>query len=1062
MGNPLITLSPVIPAWRRFRVAFSFAGEKRGYVAEIAEILAGRFSRESILYDRYHEAEFAHPNLAFTLPELYRSEADLVVAVFCPDYERKEWCGLEWRAIFGLIKEGKEKPIMLLRFGLVDGKGLHGLAGFIDLDSRTPEQAAALILERLVLNERVDSVRHVEIPPDRPPLPPATNVLPRLPYFFGREKELKTIADALAPEARTWGALIDGPGGIGKTSLAIRAAELSPAGRFEKTIFLSAKERELTADGQRVLTGFVLPSYLQMLNELAAQLGRPELAKLPEDERARRIHEVLQGERALLILDNLESLEPAHRDLLFAFLSRLPHGCKAIVTSRRRTDVDARIIRLEKLDQKAALDLLETLSNDRPLLAKATATEQIQLYEETGGNPLLLRWVAGQLGKGRCRTINSALELLRGAPEGNDPLEFIFGDLLETFTESETQVLAALSHFTGAMEVKFIAELGGISKTAAQTALEDLSSRALVVPDDREENFVLVPTVADFLRRKRPEVVEVTGNRLEQHAYALIVENGRMQHDRFSVLDAAWPSVVPALPRFLAGSNARLQTVCAALDVFLNFTGRWDESLSLNQKSEARAVDAGDFYNAGWRAYNTGWIHSLRQEADMVLACADRAAAHWGDEVSWDKSVHPRGNSSVAGTYERSFTVRLRGHGYKLKKDYRAAIAAYREALGLSLSLSAVSVDVACAWNDLAVAKVGLGDLAAAESDYRESLQIVRAIGFTEGLAATTVNLVELALARKDWTTAETLAREALTASEDVGRQELIATVCHRLAQALVPLGLVAEALPHARRAVGLYTRLGSPDLAEAQATLRQCQRAYALERLNHGWTYNTTTLEGNTLTLSEVGQALADPAATFAARPAEHVATTRSQGAALKLLGELLELERHWSVEDLFRLHTVLMQGSTVDCLKPVGAWKLEDNGAPVKLDGKGVWNDAYAAADHVRVLMDNWITELNRRREGKEDVLADHVWLHATFVRIHPFADGNGRMARMLANLPLIAAGQDPVDIPATARDRYLEALARWQIACGPPRPGAPLYEKDELLADFKALCASSRPSD
>ena len=48
----------------------------------MAEILAGRFGRESILYDRYHEAEFAHPNLAFILPELYRSEADLVVAVF--------------------------------------------------------------------------------------------------------------------------------------------------------------------------------------------------------------------------------------------------------------------------------------------------------------------------------------------------------------------------------------------------------------------------------------------------------------------------------------------------------------------------------------------------------------------------------------------------------------------------------------------------------------------------------------------------------------------------------------------------------------------------------------------------------------------------------------------------------------------------------------------------------------------------------------------------------------------------------------------------------------------
>jgi hypothetical protein len=95
-----------------------------------------------------------------------------------------------------------------------------------------------------------------------------------------------------------------------------------------------------------------------------------------------------------------------------------------------------------------------------------------------GATSLLLRWIAGQLGKGRCRTIASALELCRNAAEENDPLEFIFGDLLETFTAAETKVLAALSYFTQEMKGEFIAELAGISKTAAQTALGNLSSRA--------------------------------------------------------------------------------------------------------------------------------------------------------------------------------------------------------------------------------------------------------------------------------------------------------------------------------------------------------------------------------------------------------------------------------------------------------------------------------------------------------------------------------------------------------------------------------------------------------
>ncbi len=65
---------------------------------------------------------------------------------------------------------------------------------------------------------------------------PSRSTLPRQTYFFGREKELGTIANALSPESRSWGVLIDGPGGIGKTSLAIHAGHLAPAEDFPKDL----------------------------------------------------------------------------------------------------------------------------------------------------------------------------------------------------------------------------------------------------------------------------------------------------------------------------------------------------------------------------------------------------------------------------------------------------------------------------------------------------------------------------------------------------------------------------------------------------------------------------------------------------------------------------------------------------------------------------------------------------------------------------------------------------------------------------------------------------------
>ncbi|KAM6501952.1 Fido domain containing protein [Amanita muscaria] len=48
--------------------------------------------------------------------------------------------------------------------------------------------------------------------------------------------------------------------------------------------------------------------------------------------------------------------------------------------------------------------------------------------------------------------------------------------------------------------------------------------------------------------------------------------------------------------------------------------------------------------------------------------------------------------------------------------------------------------------------------------------------------------------------------------------------------------------------------------------------------------------------------------------------------------------------------------------------------------------------------------------------------AWIHATFARIHPFTDGNGRVARLLASLPLIQAGYPPINVPVHKREEYL----------------------------------------
>jgi hypothetical protein len=160
---------------KRFRIAFSFVGEKRDFVAQVAAILAKSFGEDHVLYDKYHEAEFARSDLALYLPPFYHDQSDVVVAVLCKDYETKEWLGLEWKAIYHLLKKRKREEVMLCRFDRVEVEGLYGLAGFIELDDQTPAAVATLILQRLAVNEGNPKDYYYRAPagPDWPEVAPS-------------------------------------------------------------------------------------------------------------------------------------------------------------------------------------------------------------------------------------------------------------------------------------------------------------------------------------------------------------------------------------------------------------------------------------------------------------------------------------------------------------------------------------------------------------------------------------------------------------------------------------------------------------------------------------------------------------------------------------------------------------------------------------------------------------------------------------------------------------------------------------------------------------------------
>ena len=83
------------------------------------------------------------------------------------------------------------------------------------------------------------------------------------------------------------------------------------------------------------------------------------------------------------------------------------------------------------------------------------------------------------------------------------------------------------------------------------------------------------------------------------------------------------------------------------------------------------------------------------------------------------------------------------------------------------------------------------------------------------------------------------------------------------------------------------------------------------------------------------------------------------------------------------------------------------------------------YCPPEHVAAEMDRLI-ELRRGHESVAPEV-EAAWLHHRFTRIHPFQDGNGRIARALATLVFVKAGWFPLVVRNEGRARYLNALER-----------------------------------
>jgi tetratricopeptide (TPR) repeat protein len=690
----------------------------------------------------------------------------------------------------------------------------------------TTESFEKLLLDNLqrLLFEYVEKIRGKPIDPEekRALEPKIPNNLPRRTAFFGRVEEMNALMRALDPTDRTWGALVDGIGGIGKTTLAIEAAHRAQeAGAFDAFVFVSAKQNILEPTGirkqkavARVLNDF--------LNETARVLGKSEIVKLVGSKKRVALLNALRGTRTLLIYDNLEPLPREEQEAMADFLRGLPSGCKAIITSRRRGGEGAVWLHLGKLDWNAARGIIENeMARDTGLANKLHPLESRwqELYEETKGSPLALVHTLGLMRVRATLTYDGALEMLRGAGRNDDNalVRFVYQEARKELTLSDKSALCALSFFVPSASFDMWAKVANLSRSVLEMSANRLSALSLVDLLPGEERYSLHPLTRSFVRDELlvdANVARMTGMQFAQCWLGYANQYGGYgKYQTYGQLKSEWMNL-EATAHWLQktakvqgksidhqGAARMLNDLASALYDYLWYDGQWNECIELISQAYNAARGLNDWSEAGQRAYELAWIHYNRADLDKSLLWIDRCDKAW-----------IRGGNR----FEQATGTKMRALVARQRKDYKNAERLYREALQIYRDFQQYD------WISITLAD--LGELererrhyATAEKYYRESLQIREQQNIKQLIPTTHGLLGELELDRKRWSKASEWFEKELVGAREVGRQPLIAQAHDGLARAYEGAGRPKLALPSAQEALKIYEQLQSKYLEKTK-----------------------------------------------------------------------------------------------------------------------------------------------------------------------------------------------------------------------------------------------------
>lgn len=180
-------------------------------------------------------------------------------------------------------------------------------------------------------------------------------------------------------------------------------------------------------------------------------------------------------------------------------------------------------------------------------------------------------------------------------------------------------------------------------------------------------------------------------------------------------------------------------------------------------------------------------------------------------------------------------------------------------------------------------------------------------------------------------------------------------------------------------------------------------------------WTYHSNAIEGNTLTLLETKVVL-EGITVGGKALREHFEAINHRN-AIYYVEDIIKKEEPFSEWQIRNIHQLILKNIDDD---NAGRYRQQN----VLISGATNIPPDYTLLNDKMAHFVDWYNSESSQLHPIERAAK----VHADFVGIHPFIDGNGRTSRLLMNLELMKAGYPPCVITVENRLTYYEALDQW----------------------------------